>query len=165
MLDLDGFKGVNDELGHQAGDRVLKLTARALRSALRTEDVLCRQGGDEFAVIAVQAGREEAQELTERLGEAVAGAMGQDFGRLITASAGAATFGEDADTAEELIHRADANLRAAKRDRKAARALGRGEPPPPENARVTADAVGNGNGDGAGDAPAPVEAPDSGTPR
>ena len=141
LLDLDGFKGVNDELGHQAGDRVLRLTARALRGALREEDVLCRQGGDEFAVIAVQAGRDEALELTERLGDAVAGAMGQDFGRLITASAGAATFGEDAETAEELIHRADEALRGAKRDRKAARALGRGEPPPPENARVTAEPI------------------------
>ena len=72
MLDLDGFKAINDELGHLAGDDALRLVAVALRDALREEDVCCRQGGDEFAVIAVRAGEQEAHELAERLTRAIA---------------------------------------------------------------------------------------------
>ncbi|MGB2711971.1 MAG: GGDEF domain-containing protein, partial [Conexibacter sp.] len=71
LLDLDGFKEINDEHGHLAGDDALRLVAAALRGALREEDVCCRQGGDEFAVIAVRAGEEESRELAERLVRAI----------------------------------------------------------------------------------------------
>jgi diguanylate cyclase (GGDEF)-like protein len=116
ILDLDGFKAINDEHGHQAGDRALRHVAGALRGALRGEDVCCRQGGDEFAVIAVRAEEEEAAELAERLTSAVSeitvpGAEDRRLG----ASAGWATFGRPATTADELILGADEALRAAKR--------------------------------------------------
>ena len=116
LLDLDGFKAINDELGHLAGDDALRLVAVALRDALREEDVCCRQGGDEFAVIAVRAGEEEARELAERLthaiGEIPFGAEGE---RRLGASVGWATFGAPARSVDELILRADAALRQTKR--------------------------------------------------
>jgi diguanylate cyclase (GGDEF)-like protein len=116
ILDLNGFKAINDEHGHQAGDRALRHVAGALRGALRGEDVCCRQGGDEFAVIAVRAEEEEAAELAERLTAAVSeitvpGAEERRLG----ASAGWATFGRPATTADELILSADEALREAKR--------------------------------------------------
>jgi len=116
LLDLDGFKGINDELGHLAGDDALRLVAVALRDALREEDVCCRQGGDEFAVIAVRAGEEEAHELSERLAQAIAGIpFGADGERRLGASVGWATFGAPARSVDELILRADTALRQSKR--------------------------------------------------
>jgi diguanylate cyclase (GGDEF)-like protein len=116
LLDLDGFKAINDELGHLAGDDALRLVAVALREALREEDVCCRQGGDEFAVIAVRAAEQEASELAERLTRAIAeipfGASGD---RRLGASVGWTTFGEPARSVDELILRADAALRETKR--------------------------------------------------
>jgi diguanylate cyclase (GGDEF)-like protein len=116
MLDLDGFKAINDELGHLAGDDALRLVAVALRDALREEDVCCRQGGDEFAVIAVRAEEQEARELAERLTRAIAEIpFGADGERRLGASVGWATFGEPARSVDELILRADAALRQTKR--------------------------------------------------
>ncbi|HEX7291361.1 MAG TPA: GGDEF domain-containing protein, partial [Conexibacter sp.] len=116
LLDLDGFKGINDDLGHLAGDDALRLVAVALRDALREEDVCCRQGGDEFAVIAVRAGEDEARELAERLTQAIESIpFGADGERRLGASIGWATFGAPARSADELILRADAALRQAKR--------------------------------------------------
>ena len=72
VLDLDRFKAVNDQVGHQEGDATLQAVAAALRSQLRAEDVCCRHGGDEFTVIAVGAGEAEAHDLSDRLAAAVA---------------------------------------------------------------------------------------------
>jgi diguanylate cyclase (GGDEF)-like protein len=116
LLDLDGFKAINDELGHLAGDDALRLVAVALRDALREEDVCCRQGGDEFAVIAVRAGEEEARELAERLTGAIAEIpFGSDGERRLGAGVGWATFGAPARSVDELILRADTALRQTKR--------------------------------------------------
>jgi diguanylate cyclase (GGDEF)-like protein len=119
LLDLDNFKAINDDLGHRAGDETLQLVAVALREVLRTEDLLCRHGGDEFAVIAVEAGPEQAAHLAGRLVEAVARVGGGTSGRhAVTATAGWATFGVEADNVEDLMLRADEKLRAAKRSRR-----------------------------------------------
>lgn len=116
LLDLDGFKAINDELGHLAGDDALRHVADALRETLREEDVCCRQGGDEFAVIAVRAGAEEVAELSERLTRAIEHIpFGVNGERRLGACAGWATFGEPARSADELILRADGALREAKR--------------------------------------------------
>jgi diguanylate cyclase (GGDEF)-like protein len=115
LLDLDGFKAINDELGHLAGDDALRHVAAALRETLREEDVCCRQGGDEFAVVAVRAGVEEARELSERLVHAIEQIpFGVNGERRLGACAGWATFGEPARSADELILHADAALRGAK---------------------------------------------------
>jgi diguanylate cyclase (GGDEF)-like protein len=122
LLDLDGFKAINDELGHLAGDDALRLVAVALRDALREEDVCCRQGGDEFAVIAVRAGEEEAHELSERLARAIGEIpFGPEGERRLGASVGWATFGQPARSVDELILRADAALRKTKRENGSAR--------------------------------------------
>ncbi len=122
VLDLDGFKAINDELGHQAGDEALRRVARALGGELRVEDVLCRQGGDEFAVIAVAAGAAETGELARRLVDAVAG-IGAGVGNQLAASAGWATFGDPERSAEGILARADEALRDAKRGRPSHTAL------------------------------------------
>jgi diguanylate cyclase (GGDEF)-like protein len=114
VLDLDGFKEINDELGHQAGDEALRRVARALEGELRAEDVLCRQGGDEFAVIAVAAGSGEARELSRRIVDAVTLAAGRGLSHPLSASAGWATFGDPERTAEGLLARADRALLDAK---------------------------------------------------
>jgi GGDEF domain-containing protein len=66
MMDMDRFKTFNDTLGHEAGDRVLKIMARELRDTCRTEDFIARAGGDEFVVVMEGAGREAAVSLAKR---------------------------------------------------------------------------------------------------
>jgi len=114
LLDLDRFKAVNDDLGHRAGDEVLQRVAHGLSGALRVEDVICRHGGDEFAVVAVQAGPAEASQLADRLVDAV-GEAGVVDGHRVTATAGWATFGVHAESIEDLVLHADGAMRTAKR--------------------------------------------------
>jgi hypothetical protein len=87
-----------------------------LAAELRAEDVLCRQGGDEFAVIAVGAGEREATELANRLTIAVRVAADAHLDHPLSATAGHATYGEPATTPDDLLSRADAVLRESKRD-------------------------------------------------
>ena len=119
LLDLDGFKRVNDTLGHLAGDKVLAEAARRLRTCVRRSDALARFGGDEFAVVA--AGFGERRRL-ERLAVRIAALLGRPVGvdgavAVIGVSIGVATFPEDGATPVELLGRADAALYAAKRAR------------------------------------------------
>ncbi len=123
VVDLDGFKAINDEVGHQAGDEALQRVAQALRETLRTEDVLCRQGGDEFGVLAVHVGYAEASELAGRLRAAVGAIYLPQLRRPLSVSVGWATFADPVSTADGLVARADWELRAAKRRRV-------GSPPP-----------------------------------
>jgi len=66
LLDLDDFKAVNDTRGHEAGDAVLRGFAQTLRAAARKSDIVCRIGGDEFAVILPETGAASARKFTER---------------------------------------------------------------------------------------------------
>jgi diguanylate cyclase (GGDEF)-like protein len=111
VIDLDGFKAINDEIGHPAGDAALKAVAAALRAGLRDEDICCRHGGDEFAVVAVGAGDREAGELAVRLVDAVTEVrVYSDAVRVLSATAGWATFSDPVWTAEDLMSEADAML-------------------------------------------------------
>ena len=112
IVDLDDFKRVNDELGHQYGDRVLQEVAGALMGSVRGHDVVVRHGGDEFSVIAPETGRPEAEALAERLRDSV-GELSAD-GRNLGACTGCAVFPDDAETLNSLLHHADEQLRAAK---------------------------------------------------
>jgi diguanylate cyclase (GGDEF)-like protein len=113
VFDLDDFKRVNDEIGHLAGDRVLSQAAERLREAVRSVDVACRIGGDEFAVILPESGAGDADQLYRRVHNAMRGtALGPD-GQRLRLSGGIAEL-EHGDTAASLFERADAALYRAK---------------------------------------------------
>jgi diguanylate cyclase (GGDEF)-like protein len=145
VIDLDDFKRVNDEHGHRVGNDVLRAVARALAEAVRAEDALCRQGGDEFAVVAVAAGTDEASPLAARLAGAVASAeTAPEVEWRPRASVGTATYGVAGKTPEEIMEAAEAALAAAKATRHgggglvpAMRPAGAG-PVAPQIARATA---------------------------
>ena len=110
LIDLDGFKAVNDRDGHAAGDAALVAVTTALTAVVREEDTVARLGGDEFAVLADVNVTVGADELAERLCRAVAIA-GRTCG--VTASVGVALV-EPSDDVNVLLHRADAAMYRAK---------------------------------------------------
>ncbi len=113
VFDLDDFKTINDQIGHLAGDRVLSQAAERLREAVRSVDVACRIGGDEFAVILPESSAVDADQLYRRVHNAMRGTtLGPDGNRL-RVSAGIAEL-EHGDTAASLFERADGALYRAK---------------------------------------------------
>jgi diguanylate cyclase (GGDEF)-like protein/PAS domain S-box-containing protein len=116
-LDLDHFKAINDELGHAAGDELLRVAAARVRSVTRVQDRLGRIGGDEFVVICPQAkGPFEAGALVDRLTEAVNGDVVFAKQRIhLRASVGVAISLEGELDAEALLTRADAAMYESKR--------------------------------------------------
>ena len=117
LLDLDGFKAVNERLGHLEGDRLLAEIGVALSDEVRAEDSVFRQGGDEFAVIVPEAHAEEAEEVAARLRARVARrGFGSDEERPVSAATGFAMFPADGASVEDLLSSADIDLFAAKRD-------------------------------------------------
>jgi len=116
FLDLDGFKAVNDDLGHREGDKVLVAIAQALKLAVRTEDAVGRFGGDEFLVLAPVHDRAGAHVMALHLLEAVR-AAGVDAAprHRVTASVGYALAPLDAVQPLKLIQLADGAMYAAKR--------------------------------------------------
>lgn len=111
LLDLDGFKRLNDTFGHAAGDRVLRYAAAMMCRHLRATDVPCRLGGDEFAIILSNTSLTDALAVAERIRADVE----QAFARAsITVSAGIASVPAHAATAEQLLASADRALYAAK---------------------------------------------------
>jgi diguanylate cyclase (GGDEF)-like protein len=115
-IDLDGFKAVNDTLGHAAGDQLLMQVAGRLRSALREDQLIARVGGDEFVV--VQKGGEQPA-AAAFAADRVVRALEEPFiifGATVTVSAsvGIAIFPKDATSAEDLTNKADAALYRAK---------------------------------------------------
>ena len=116
FVDLDGFKTVNDMLGHRDGDAVLARVAQALQSAVRSEDSVGRYGGDEFLVLARVPGRAAASAVAQQLIAAIrASSAGQADLAHVTASIGCALAPEDADSVLKLVQCADDAMYAAKR--------------------------------------------------
>jgi diguanylate cyclase (GGDEF)-like protein len=118
LFDLDGFKQINDTLGHAAGDVVLKKAAEALQGVIREGDVLGRYGGDEFLLI-TYGDMPSTQSLAVRAEEAVRQHAG------LGVSAGVARHPEDGATEEALIDQADRLLAAVKARRYAEKGTGR----------------------------------------
>lgn len=117
MLDIDHFKQFNDTYGHRLGDSVLSEVALSLREALRTSDTLGRYGGEEFAVLLPETGREAALSLAKRILAAVRGtAIFHAGNRLgVTASIGVATgLAAETGSFDELLEQADRALYEAK---------------------------------------------------
>jgi diguanylate cyclase len=117
MIDVDNFKLINDTHGHQAGDRILKGVAFKLKTSLRESDFIARFGGDEFAVILIKGGAEEAVEIGLKLCSILKESRflldGKDFN--ISISVGVAEAVSQ-DTPESLIKRADEALYRAKQE-------------------------------------------------
>ena len=117
LLDLDGFKQVNERFGHLEGDRLLAEIGGSLRKEVRAEDSVFRQGGDEFAVIVPEVNAEEVGEVAKRLRARVAQrGFGSDDMRPVTAASGFAMYPADGRTVDELLSVADADLFSSKRD-------------------------------------------------
>ncbi len=116
LLDLDGFKAVNDLLGHSAGDRFIRLVGERLRGAMRSEDTLARLGGDEFAILQAHvSSSEDAAEFARRILETVAGASDfENSGLRTSASIGIAIHPEDGIDGEDLLKNADLAMYRAK---------------------------------------------------
>jgi diguanylate cyclase (GGDEF)-like protein/PAS domain S-box-containing protein len=127
FLDLDDFKPINDQHGHEVGDQVLQQTARRIQRASRDTDLVARQGGDEFLVLLadVEAGDSlddvtaTVQETSERIAGTVAEAIELRGVTLsVRASIGSAVFPFEAGDARSLLQRADAQMYAMKRNRR-----------------------------------------------
>jgi diguanylate cyclase (GGDEF)-like protein len=118
-LDLDGYKAVNDEWGHDAGDQLLKSAAQRVRGVLRESDTVARMGGDEFVVILA---RSEGRVNMARVARKIIDAMAVPFPlgerraeARITGSIGIAVYPEDGDEIDVLVKRADSAMYQAKR--------------------------------------------------
>ncbi|WP_422882430.1 sensor domain-containing protein [Pantoea agglomerans] len=117
-LDLDNFKNVNDALGHQIGDELLRSVAKRLRNALRDQDTLARIGGDEFAIVLPSvASNEEASIVAQRLIEAIRPPVNVEGHNLsVGLSVGIALSTTITNTPEQLLRCADMALYEAKRN-------------------------------------------------
>ena len=117
MFDLDHFKSINDSYGHLTGDRVLRAVADCARSAVRQGDVLLRYGGEEFLVVLPGAGRDDVQEVAERIRRIVGDIEESAQGNVVrvTVSLGGCSFpATSAEDPTALIAVADQALYAAK---------------------------------------------------
>jgi len=122
FLDLDGFKTVNDTLGHAVGDELLKHVARRLSGRLKKHDVFARMGGDEFAVLLKSIRKPaDAISVAERLRGAMAAPFNIDgVGLKIDTSVGLSFFPHDGESCSELLRNADIAMYQAKKDGKGA---------------------------------------------
>jgi diguanylate cyclase (GGDEF)-like protein len=114
MIDLDRFKEVNDRYGHLTGDELLRQVADEIKSCIRSDDLPCRYGGDEFAVLLHDVERMPADRRAEEIRAGIAGLpLIREGAPRVSASIGGTLYREG-DNAESLLARADAHLYRAK---------------------------------------------------
>ncbi len=113
MMDVDNFKGVNDTLGHQAGDQVLRDVSATITETVSQEQAY-RYGGDEFAILLLEHDRQKTAEIAENLLSAIEKRTTGGDAERITVSIGVATFPDMAESVQELIYRSDMALNWAK---------------------------------------------------
>ncbi|HTF69137.1 MAG TPA: diguanylate cyclase [Edaphobacter sp.] len=119
MMDIDHFKKLNDQFGHSAGDAVLKEVAHTFSACVRTEDLVCRYGGEEFTIILPDITPEDTLNRAEVIRKAVPNLrteLDNDLYSSVTISIGAAIFPKDGQSSELLLRYADAALYRAKRE-------------------------------------------------
>ncbi len=114
MADIDEFKRLNDEFGHLLGDEVMRQVSSIFHQQLRKIDVVCRYGGDEFAILLSQTDPQHAVGVVEKLRRVVETWQFPGVPRSVTISAGAATYPDHGSTRDELVMAADRSLYAAK---------------------------------------------------
>ncbi len=119
MLDADNFKQFNDTFGHKAGDTILRAIADRFLSSVRSEDIVCRYGGEEFVIILpdifAEKAAERAQEIRQAIGDLRVSDQGQTLGP-VTVSIGVAMYPDDGRTIEDLLQASDRSLYAAKKN-------------------------------------------------
>jgi diguanylate cyclase (GGDEF)-like protein len=117
MIDADNLKEINDQFGHQAGDKLILTVAKTLTECMRTSDLICRYGGDEFVAAVPQISAEKAWELGERVRKAVANTSFDVGGRRISAtvSIGIASYPSQVSDVSQLMEKADESLYLSKR--------------------------------------------------
>ncbi len=117
MIDIDHFKDCNDTFGHAAGDAVLQAVSRCMRSLVRNEDILCRYGGEEFALVMANAAAATVQQRADLLRSGVP-QLSIEVGKRavgpVTLSIGLASYPEHGSTAQAVLQAADAALYRAK---------------------------------------------------
>jgi len=131
-VDIDGLKSINDSVGHDAGDRVIRRAARTLSSAVRGDDHVYRVGGDEFVVVAFDLDIAESDRLRDRLEDAPSTGprrIGDDAEVELRLSVGMARGAEPQQSVNQLLWAAD----RAMYQRRAARADGRSGPAKPHD--------------------------------
>lgn len=106
MIDLDNFKTINDTLGHLKGDEVLTSLAKVLKNTMRDTDYVCRYGGDEFAILLLETGREDAVKVIEKLRFAAI-PLWESLPPRTNMSIGFSVYPEDGITSTDLIKHAD----------------------------------------------------------
>lgn len=116
IMDLDGFKQLNERQGHLEGDKVLTAVARVLEASSRQSNTVARYGGDQFAVLVTEATAEQAQNLAERL-RANLNADSYLSSRAVTASFGVGTFPVHGVTPEEIVRVAESGMYLAKHEK------------------------------------------------
>lgn len=115
FLDIDHFKRINDSLGHDAGDQLLKIIAGHIKAATRSQDVVARFGGDEFCILIGLHSREEARHLAQRIMHKVKEPIDLGGRRMVmTTSIGISVFPDDGDSCDELLKHADLALYQSK---------------------------------------------------
>ena len=119
VVDLDGFKQINDRFGHLEGNKVLKAVAGGLKNACREYDSVARMGGDEFVILLPGVRPLDADNKARDFQDIVAHACFNLFAeKLLTASVGLANYPGDGSDAEQLLAEADRQMYKQKRDRK-----------------------------------------------
>ena len=120
MIDIDDLKQINDSIGHEAGDRLLRIVANVMKETFRATDMLARYGGDEFIVLLTETDAEYAREAGDRVKTAIANTSVNMDGHAIssTVSIGLASFPEDSGDVDEIMKRADQALYQSKSDGK-----------------------------------------------
>ncbi|PZF96243.1 GGDEF domain-containing protein [Micromonospora deserti] len=117
FCDLDGFKAVNDRYGHPGGDQLLVAVAERLRGCARVGDVVSRFGGDEFVILCVDAGRDDATQLCRRIDRAFREPFRVDGEPVMIGASIGVAHDDRAGNGDQLIQRADAAMYTAKQER------------------------------------------------
>ncbi|MEU4155044.1 GGDEF domain-containing protein [Actinoplanes sp. NPDC026670] len=118
LIDLDGFKGVNDTLGHAAGDALLAGVAEKMRASVRAEDLPARLGGDEFAVLLRECDARDAERTAQRILQALTEPIMIDGAPVCANASIGVASSEEGDDLRTLLHAADTAMYAAKHDGK-----------------------------------------------
>lgn len=117
LFDIDHFKSINDRFGHDHGDQVLQAVARLLRSEVRSDDIVCRWGGEEILVVLRRCDRHQVMLRAEALRAAIEGLYDDETGTVhrVTASVGVACFPDNGETVKAVVGLADQAMYLAKR--------------------------------------------------